>query len=225
MNGLDIFKVVQMCSSVDQCLQVAMKAGMDCGKRRWFIEVEKEWWRGASENSGSMQGVFDSKCGDDRDGVAPKCYCGVYDILYQSKTRNNPNRLFFEWPFFKQASIPHRNFFMWLDKHCAKLGVLMERAVLDYECKLERVRQQRVSQELATRLKYRVRDSGRSPNELTHRPTLVVKKMGVATREGAQGKLRRTRKARKVDKKPKKVQSSVDRATAPSISRARALLT
>ncbi|MED6201917.1 hypothetical protein PIB30_099889 [Stylosanthes scabra] len=79
---------------------------------------------GAAMASGSTEGVFDSKCRDDRDGVAPKCYCGVYAILYRSRTRNNPNRLFFGCPYFRQGSIPYCSFFMWLDKHCAQLGVL-----------------------------------------------------------------------------------------------------
>ncbi|MED6187046.1 hypothetical protein PIB30_072657 [Stylosanthes scabra] len=78
---------------------------------------------GAAMASGSTEGVFDSKCRDDRDGVAPKCYCGVYVILYRSRTRNNPNRLFFGCPYFR-GSIPYCSFFMWLDKHCAQLGVL-----------------------------------------------------------------------------------------------------
>ncbi|MED6168808.1 hypothetical protein PIB30_014930 [Stylosanthes scabra] len=77
----------------------------------------------ASKYSGSTQGVFDIKCRDDRDGIALKCYCGAYAILYRSRTRNNPNRLFFGCPFFRQATAPYCSFFMWLDKHCMKLGV------------------------------------------------------------------------------------------------------
>ncbi|MED6159408.1 hypothetical protein PIB30_042104 [Stylosanthes scabra] len=79
---------------------------------------------GAAVSFGSMKGVFDSKCRDDRDGVTPKCYYGLYAILYRSRTYNNPNRLFFGCPFFRQGSILYCSFFMWLDKHCAQLGVL-----------------------------------------------------------------------------------------------------
>ncbi|MED6219335.1 hypothetical protein PIB30_034853 [Stylosanthes scabra] len=97
----------------------------------WIMDSEggSSKWRksvggGASMSSGSTEGVFDSKCRDDRDGVAPKCYYGVYAILYRSRTRNNPNRLFFGCPFFRQGSTPYCSFFMWLDKHCAQLGIL-----------------------------------------------------------------------------------------------------
>ncbi|MED6109757.1 hypothetical protein PIB30_036510 [Stylosanthes scabra] len=77
---------------------------------------------GASENTGSSYAPFDSKCRDDRDGVAPKCYCGGYAIRYLSRTRNNPNRLFFGCPFYKQPGTPYCSYFMWLDKHLTKLG-------------------------------------------------------------------------------------------------------
>ncbi|MED6161124.1 hypothetical protein PIB30_057791 [Stylosanthes scabra] len=76
----------------------------------------------ASENTGSSYAPLDSKCRDDRDGVAPKCHCGVYAILYRSRTRKNPNRLFLGCPFFKQGKL-YCSFFEWLDKHCMKLGV------------------------------------------------------------------------------------------------------
>ncbi|MED6225418.1 hypothetical protein PIB30_093553 [Stylosanthes scabra] len=79
---------------------------------------------GAAMSSESTQGVFDSRCRDDRDGVAPKCYCGGYAILYRSRTHNNLNRLYFGCPFFRQGNFPYSSFFMWLDKHCAQLGVL-----------------------------------------------------------------------------------------------------
>ncbi|MED6184630.1 hypothetical protein PIB30_049320 [Stylosanthes scabra] len=75
-------------------------------------------------SSESTQGVFDSRCRDDRDGVASKCYYSGYAILYRSRTRNNPNRFFFGCPFFRQDNFPYCSFFMWLDKHCAQLGVL-----------------------------------------------------------------------------------------------------
>ncbi|MED6200164.1 hypothetical protein PIB30_082479 [Stylosanthes scabra] len=56
---------------------------------------------GRSRRSSSTQGVYAAKVGDDKDGANPKCMCGVYSILYMSKTANNPNRLFFGCPFFK----------------------------------------------------------------------------------------------------------------------------
>ncbi|MED6157100.1 hypothetical protein PIB30_020256 [Stylosanthes scabra] len=59
----------------------------------------------ASENTGSSYASLDSKCRDDRDGVAPKCHCGGYAILYRSRTRKNPNRLFLGCPFFKASMV------------------------------------------------------------------------------------------------------------------------
>ncbi|RYR58719.1 hypothetical protein Ahy_A05g024606 [Arachis hypogaea] len=38
---------------------------------------------------------------DGKDGVAPKCFCGEHAILFMSKTSSNPNRLFFDCPFYK----------------------------------------------------------------------------------------------------------------------------
>ncbi|MED6163690.1 hypothetical protein PIB30_082471 [Stylosanthes scabra] len=79
---------------------------------------------GRSErSSSSTQGVFmPNGVDEDRDGVAPKCCCGVYAVLYMSKTANNPNRLFFGCPFFKKARLPHCKFFLWLDRHTEQLG-------------------------------------------------------------------------------------------------------
>ncbi|MED6134817.1 hypothetical protein PIB30_040525 [Stylosanthes scabra] len=57
-----------------------------------------------SERSSSTQGVYMPSPGEEMDGVAPKCLCGVYAILYLSKTSSNPNRLFFGCPFFKVIS-------------------------------------------------------------------------------------------------------------------------
>ncbi|MED6223837.1 hypothetical protein PIB30_077988 [Stylosanthes scabra] len=67
------------------------------------LKSRKSVGGGAAMSSESTQGVFDSRCRDDRDGVAPKCYCGGYAILYRSRTRNNPNRLFFGCPFFRDG--------------------------------------------------------------------------------------------------------------------------
>ncbi|MED6199881.1 hypothetical protein PIB30_079959 [Stylosanthes scabra] len=74
-----------------------------------------------SERSSSTQGVYMPSLGEEMDGVAPKCRCGVYAILYLSKTSGNPNRLFFGCPFFK-GKLPYCKFFMWLDQYTAKIG-------------------------------------------------------------------------------------------------------
>ncbi|MED6106934.1 hypothetical protein PIB30_009234 [Stylosanthes scabra] len=75
-----------------------------------------------SERSSSTQGVYVPTVGEDMDGVAPKCRCGVYAILYLSKTASNPNRLFFGCPLFN-GRMPHCKSFLWLDEHTTKLGV------------------------------------------------------------------------------------------------------
>ncbi|MED6191627.1 hypothetical protein PIB30_001905 [Stylosanthes scabra] len=61
----------------------------------------------SDRSSSSTQGVFAASMGDDRYGVAPIYHCGVYAILYLSKTAKNPDRLFFGCPFFKKAEIRH----------------------------------------------------------------------------------------------------------------------
>ncbi|MED6174763.1 hypothetical protein PIB30_072124 [Stylosanthes scabra] len=73
------------------------------------------------ERSSSTQGVNVPRFREEMSGVAPKCRCGVYAILYLSKTVSNPNRLFFGCPFFK-GRLPHCKFFMWLDQYIAKMG-------------------------------------------------------------------------------------------------------
>ncbi|MED6215734.1 hypothetical protein PIB30_000739 [Stylosanthes scabra] len=74
-------------------------------------------------SSSSTQGVFMPKgIDEDMDCVAPKCHCGVYIMLYMSKTANKPNRLFFGCLFFKKARLPHCKFFLWLDRHTEQLG-------------------------------------------------------------------------------------------------------
>ncbi|MED6207615.1 hypothetical protein PIB30_037312 [Stylosanthes scabra] len=57
-----------------------------------IVSINTKRQRGRSERSSSIQGVFIVKVGDDRDGAAPKYKCGVYDILYLSRTANNLNR-------------------------------------------------------------------------------------------------------------------------------------
>ncbi|MED6123688.1 hypothetical protein PIB30_051507, partial [Stylosanthes scabra] len=77
--------------------------------------------RRSERSSSSTQGVFLPKGVEDRDGLAPKCHCGVYAVLYMSKTANNPNRLFCGCPFFMKARLPHCKFFCWLDRHTKQL--------------------------------------------------------------------------------------------------------
>ncbi|MED6203336.1 hypothetical protein PIB30_114541, partial [Stylosanthes scabra] len=77
--------------------------------------------RRGERSSASTQGFFDAKVGNERDGAASKCNCGVYAVLYLSKTANNPNRLFFGCPFFKIRH-NHCKFFLWLDRHLTKFG-------------------------------------------------------------------------------------------------------
>ncbi|MED6111343.1 hypothetical protein PIB30_051494 [Stylosanthes scabra] len=75
---------------------------------------------GRSRRSSSTQGVYAAKVGDDKDGANSKCMCGVYAVLYMSKTANNPNRLFFGCPFFK-AGLQNCNFFLLLDRHTERI--------------------------------------------------------------------------------------------------------
>ncbi|MED6195101.1 hypothetical protein PIB30_034841 [Stylosanthes scabra] len=70
-------------------------------------------------SSSATQGFLATQVGNERNGVAPKCRCGVYVVLYLSKTPNNLNQLFFGCPFFK-AKLRHCNFFLWLDRHASK---------------------------------------------------------------------------------------------------------
>ncbi|MED6171632.1 hypothetical protein PIB30_042457 [Stylosanthes scabra] len=78
--------------------------------------------RRGKRSSSSAQCFFASKVRENEiDGVAPKCNCGVYAVLYLSKTTKNPNRLFFGCPLYK-SSHNHCNFFLWLDRHLAMFG-------------------------------------------------------------------------------------------------------
>ncbi|MED6219564.1 hypothetical protein PIB30_036904 [Stylosanthes scabra] len=83
----------------------------------WFVTSKN--YNGSAirgdRSSALTQEFFAAKVGKERDGAAPKCKCGVYAILYLSKTSNNPNRLFFGFGH------PHCNFFLWLDRHVAKI--------------------------------------------------------------------------------------------------------
>nr|XP_025673767.1 uncharacterized protein At4g04775-like [Arachis hypogaea] len=66
--------------------------------------------------------------GYERDRVAPKCYCGVFAIMYKSRTTSNPNRVFLRCPFFK-AKEPYCRYFVWLDEHLKKLRAVEPEAL------------------------------------------------------------------------------------------------
>ncbi|MED6161123.1 hypothetical protein PIB30_057790 [Stylosanthes scabra] len=75
--------------------------------------------------SSETQGFFAAKVGNERDGVASKCHCRVYAILYLSRTVNNPNGLFFGCPFFKMSPsvrLNHCKFLLWLDQQVTKFA-------------------------------------------------------------------------------------------------------
>ncbi|MED6137760.1 hypothetical protein PIB30_067995 [Stylosanthes scabra] len=50
--------------------------------------------------------------------IAPECNCGIFAILFMSSILRNPNRLFYEYPYFKTPA-PHCNYFAWLDEYVA----------------------------------------------------------------------------------------------------------
>ncbi|QHO34237.1 uncharacterized protein DS421_9g265220 [Arachis hypogaea] len=89
--------------------------------------------KGASSTSRrSVSGVREEKsvsssipCGvhadHPNDAVARRCFCGVYAIMYMSRTSSNPNRIFLGCPFYK-GNEPHCKFFVWVDEHLAKIG-------------------------------------------------------------------------------------------------------
>ncbi|XP_057746247.1 uncharacterized protein LOC130965506 [Arachis stenosperma] len=56
---------------------------------------------------------------EEKNDIAPRCRCGVYAILYKSRTTTNPNRLFFGCPFFRSLQV-----FLWLDDHVSTVRVL-----------------------------------------------------------------------------------------------------
>ncbi|RYR46831.1 hypothetical protein Ahy_A07g032671 [Arachis hypogaea] len=53
------------------------------------------------KKSGSSSVPFALHAGDGNDAVVPRCFCGVYAIMYMSKTVSNPNRIFLGCPFYK----------------------------------------------------------------------------------------------------------------------------
>ncbi|MED6174202.1 hypothetical protein PIB30_066746 [Stylosanthes scabra] len=60
--------------------------------------------------------------GDETDGIALRCFCGVYAVMYMSKTESNPNRLFLGCPMYKLKMGGHCKYFLWLDEHVDKIG-------------------------------------------------------------------------------------------------------
>ncbi|MED6126843.1 hypothetical protein PIB30_082418 [Stylosanthes scabra] len=106
------------------------------------LEMESEGGSSASRrsagggrgdrSSAETQGFFAAKVGHERDGAAPKCHCGVYAVLYLSKTSNNPNRLFFGCSFFK-IRLNHCKFFLWLDQHAANIERVADRKIVKEE--------------------------------------------------------------------------------------------
>ncbi|RYQ94476.1 hypothetical protein Ahy_B08g089393 [Arachis hypogaea] len=73
------------------------------------------------ENSASSSVSCVVHVGDVNDAVAPRCFCGVYAIMYMSRTVSNPNRIFLGCPFYKGKE-PHCKFFVWVDEHLARIG-------------------------------------------------------------------------------------------------------
>ncbi|RYR42266.1 hypothetical protein Ahy_A08g038733 [Arachis hypogaea] len=53
------------------------------------------------ENSASSSIPCVVHAGDLNDGVAPRYFCGVYAIIYMSRTISNANRIFLICPFYK----------------------------------------------------------------------------------------------------------------------------
>ncbi|RYR01940.1 uncharacterized protein At4g04775-like [Arachis ipaensis] len=50
-----------------------------------------------------------------RRGEHPKCKCNTYAVISRSRTTENPNRLFFGCPHFKEKQ-GYCNFFVWFDE-------------------------------------------------------------------------------------------------------------
>ncbi|XP_057723380.1 uncharacterized protein At4g04775-like [Arachis stenosperma] len=112
--------------------------------------------RPRGESSCAVPGGFE------RDPVAPKCYCGVYAIMYKSRTTSNPNRVFLGCPLFKAKESYCQNF-VWMDEHLKKIravepeglgaadeaeGVAIEEQMLrnqDIEEKLEELKRKMLS--------------------------------------------------------------------------------
>ncbi|XP_020975155.1 uncharacterized protein LOC110270352 [Arachis ipaensis] len=88
--------------------------------------------RVSEENSASSLDPCVVHDGDLKDDVAPRCFCGVYAIMYMSRTISNPNRVFLGCPFYKENQ-PHCKFFLWVDEHLARIrssGYIFEKGRL-----------------------------------------------------------------------------------------------
>ncbi|XP_057755586.1 uncharacterized protein LOC130974747 [Arachis stenosperma] len=72
------------------------------------------------------------EAGDEKDDITLMCRCGVYAVLYKSRTPTNPNQLFLGCPFFKLKNSSHYKFFVWIDDHVAKIGT-REKSITDNE--------------------------------------------------------------------------------------------
>ncbi|QHO20638.1 uncharacterized protein DS421_11g339720 [Arachis hypogaea] len=113
----------------------------DANVARWWLVVRRRVLRmltmatqGASstsrrsvsgfreEKSGSNSVPYALQAGDGNVAVAPRCFCGVYAIMYMSKTVSNPNRIFLGCPFYKGKE-GHCKFFVWLDEHLIWGGI------------------------------------------------------------------------------------------------------
>ncbi|RYR04828.1 hypothetical protein Ahy_B06g084606 [Arachis hypogaea] len=70
-----------------------------CSRRSGGVGREEKF----AEGSGPMGK-------DGKDGVSPKCFCGEHAILFMSKTSSNPNRLFFNCPFFISLELSDSGF-------------------------------------------------------------------------------------------------------------------
>ncbi|QHO44706.1 uncharacterized protein DS421_6g173020 [Arachis hypogaea] len=73
------------------------------------------------EDSASSSDPYVLYDGDLKDDIARRCFCGVYAIMYMSRTSRNPKRVFMGCPFYK-GNQPHCKFFLWVDEHLARIG-------------------------------------------------------------------------------------------------------
>ncbi|RYR38023.1 hypothetical protein Ahy_A09g042966 [Arachis hypogaea] len=88
--------------------------GVSSTSRRSFSRVRQE-------NSASSSVSCVVHAGDLKDGVAPRCFCRVYAIMYMSRTISNPKRIFLGCPFYKGKQL-HCKFFVWVDEHLARIS-------------------------------------------------------------------------------------------------------
>ncbi|RYQ93345.1 hypothetical protein Ahy_B09g099616 [Arachis hypogaea] len=65
-----------------------------------FEGVSSSWRRGGGQVGSSSR----PKEKDSKHGVSPKCFCRENAVLFMSKTRSNPDRLFLGCPFYKHVA-------------------------------------------------------------------------------------------------------------------------